>query len=291
MGFMAISVVVCTYEPDKSLLDQIESINKAMVDGVDVKISIFDDSTSNNRVLEILKNKYSSGLEIFDGPKQGSPCSNFIYSLSQLDTDWVFFSDQDDIWEVTKVEEYLKIVKEVDDRVPQIVFSDASLINERGDKICESFFKYQGLSEEVLSSDDILFKNCVQGATLCLNRAMINLINETLDGEDISCLAMHDWWIAILARYCGNWTFINKPLLRYRQHDRNVVGAKEKSNILVKFFKNPFIYYRKLNTLKCQYQLWMRVSKRVKGRSSFNRKKMNISLLSKCKLLVISLIP
>lgn len=286
------TVVLCTYQPSQTLFEQISSINKSFEStGIGFSTYISDDTHSYSPVVKELVRLDSDRIRLSSGPMLGSACYNFVSALTQTQSEWVFLSDQDDIWEVNKVDEYLKIIKKLDNDIPQIIFSDASLIDDTGRIICESFFKYQGLSEEVLNSDDILFKNCVQGATLCMNREMINLINETLDGEDSSSLAMHDWWIAILARYCGNWTFINKPLLRYRQHDRNVVGAIKESNVLVKFLKNPFIYYRKLKTLKCQYQLWLRVSERLKERSSFNCRKMNISFLSKCKLLVIRLIP
>ena len=46
---------------------------------------------------------------------------------------------------------------------------------------------------------------------------------------------MHDWWIALLAKYNGDCAFINQPLLLYRQHDDNLVGVKEKKVILIFF--------------------------------------------------------
>ncbi|MCW1889675.1 hypothetical protein OK016_10345 [Vibrio chagasii] len=40
-------------------------------------------------------------------------------------------------------------VKQIPD-LPQIIFSDASLIDEAGEVIDDGFFRYQGLSDKVL---------------------------------------------------------------------------------------------------------------------------------------------
>lgn len=38
---------------------------------------------------------------------------------------------------------------------------------------------------------------------------------------------MHDWYIGLLASCYGQIDFIDKPMILYRQHDNNQVGAKE----------------------------------------------------------------
>jgi hypothetical protein len=38
----------------------------------------------------------------------------------------------------------------------------------------------------------------------------------------------HDWWLAIHASLLGGIKYLERPLVRYRQHARNVVGAKRK---------------------------------------------------------------
>lgn len=280
-----ISVLMCTYNPQEEINEQIRSIYHCCNSDLKIKISIFDDSNSNENAYTSIKNIQDFDIEIFQGCKKGSACSNFIYALNNIDSDWVFLSDQDDIWEKCKIEEYLNVASKIDNKIPQIIFSDASLINSTGELISSSFYQYQGISLKVMENDDIIFQNCVQGATLFLNRKMINLIKESVNGEDINCIAMHDWWIAILARYYGNWTYIDKPLIKYRQHERNVVGAQKKSNLFIKLIKNPLIYYSRLKSIKKQYQLWLKVSKKIKPISNFNYKKMKISLLSKCKLI------
>ena len=68
-------------------------------------------------------------------------------------------------------------------------------------------------------------KNCVQGAACMINRALRNLALDSLSYIQLSELYMHDWWLALLARYYGETQFIDKPLLDYRQHCQNQVGV------------------------------------------------------------------
>jgi hypothetical protein len=39
---------------------------------------------------------------------------------------------------------------------------------------------------------------------------------------------MHDWWFAIIAAAFGTITFLDRPLVSYRQHANNAIGAGAK---------------------------------------------------------------
>jgi hypothetical protein len=38
---------------------------------------------------------------------------------------------------------------------------------------------------------------------------------------------MHDWWLALTAAAFGKLVFLDQPLIHYRQHQNNTIGAKE----------------------------------------------------------------
>jgi hypothetical protein len=38
---------------------------------------------------------------------------------------------------------------------------------------------------------------------------------------------MHDWWLAMTAAAFGQIVFLDQPLIHYRQHQNNTIGAKE----------------------------------------------------------------
>jgi glycosyltransferase involved in cell wall biosynthesis len=282
---MKTSVIICAYNSGIYLDSQLESILKQTELPPSLCLVISDDSDDAEYLCSkttYITNSYNVGVRIVKGPQLGSACSNFLSAISLSDLgDWVFLSDQDDVWECDKFEKYLAVIEKLDSNTPQLIFSDASLIDPNGIRIHPSFYKYQGLDRSILGNDDILFKNCVQGATICINKKMINLIKESLEGEDTSKVLMHDWWIAILARYCGNWTFINEPLLCYRQHGNNIIGAKKQVNLIWSIIKSPNKYVRKLKNLKFQLELWNKVSDKLDSKCSYNKKHLSLSTYSR----------
>ncbi|MBE2899210.1 hypothetical protein HPC37_10665 [Pasteurellaceae bacterium 20609_3] len=59
---------------------------------------------------------------------------------------------------------------------------------------------------------------------------MLELILESLKFVEIDNLYMHDWWIALLAKYYGEAIFIPEPTLLYRQHANNQIGIYHKKS-------------------------------------------------------------
>lgn len=288
---MNISIILCTYNSDTYLDQQLKSFTTQNESADSIELIVSDDSSSQDNVyarVDSLDKLEAFSTRVVSGPKTGSACQNFLSALKlDCEGDWVFLSDQDDIWPDNKLSKYCSVMSKLDNSIPQVIFSDASLIDENGVEVHKSFYRYENLNVSILRTDDILFENCVQGATICLNREMLNLIRESLDGEDISSILMHDWWIAILVRYYGNWTYIDEALLMYRQHENNAVGARGYSHILVKFIRSPKDSLCKLLALKKQLNLWTKVSKKLRGRSSYHSVKMSLNNLSLLKLVLI----
>ncbi|QPB43158.1 glycosyltransferase [Rodentibacter haemolyticus] len=245
MNEFSYDVVLCTYNGRGCITKQLESILNNHYLPSEIIIS---DDKSDDDTLEIVKHiflGYSfTNFKILQGNGKGTKY-NFLSALKYSRADYTFFSDQDDIWLPNKIEEFSKyfFISEI----PNLIFSDCQVIDEKENIISHSFFEYQGLTEKCFDDDSIIFKNCVQGASSCINKPMRELILRSLEKVDIANLYMHDSWIALLAKYYGKAIFIPKPLLAYRQHN-NQVGAfnkKEKIFIYLKNFKR-FLYNFKL---------------------------------------------
>lgn len=60
---------------------------------------------------------------------------------------------------------------------------------------------------------------------------------------------MHDWWISLVASAFGKRAYIPQPLLDYRQHETNTIGAKpvreRRLNDVLKAIKStqPYEHY------------------------------------------------
>ena len=74
-----------------------------------------------------------------------------------------------------------------------------------------------------------------------VNRVLLNLALPVPQG-----VLMHDWWLALLASSIGRISFIDQPLVRYRQHNGNVLGAESYLNRLKKFACTPARWRRQV---------------------------------------------
>lgn len=277
---MNIVVLIGTYQCNQYFDIQLKSILDSDKEGLITSIVISDDSYDDS--INIYLDKYDDGrIKLISGPKKNSAKINYLKTVDNLDFDWVFFSDQDDIWCADKFKCFFDFITNLKEpEQPHIIFSDASLVDENDTMLASSFFKYAGLSQDILLSDDILFSNCVQGASLCMNKSMALILRKTLsDPRAYKDIAMHDWWIAILARYTGHVHFIDKSLLCYRQHSANLVGAKKKG--IVNFLRHFNLYRSNLILTRRQYLFWCYISDLLDFK--FNKNNLNLSLKSKIK--------
>jgi len=143
----------------------------------------------------------------------------------QVSSEYFAFSDQDDIWCPEKLSSQLELMCQAEvtcQENPILVHSDLEVVTASLGSISPSLMKYQGIGHQ--TSDPLkvlLVQNFVTGCTVMINRKLLE-IALPVPKEAL----MHDWWIALCATAFGQIRFINKPLVRYRQHGNNAVGAK-----------------------------------------------------------------
>jgi len=93
---------------------------------------------------------------------------------------YVFFSDQDDVWVSNKITDQLTYLKEMESRhgqkTPILVCSGLEVVSEQLERIHPSFMGYQGLTHE--SRDPLrvlLTQNFVTGCATAINRPLPEL--------------------------------------------------------------------------------------------------------------------
>ncbi|WIG81905.1 glycosyltransferase family 2 protein [Photobacterium damselae] len=247
---MDYDVVLCSYNGELYIEEQIKSI---LCQTIKPKNIIVSDDGSTDRTLSIVNeiiNKYidcNVNISLLEGPKEGL-INNFFNVLRFTSSKFVFFSDQDDIWVNDKVSIYFNELINNREWVnkPLLLFSDAYLlINDKVSK--KTFFETESLTSDVMLDHSIYYKNCVQGASMMVNRELIQLCLESLKYTDRSKILMHDWWFALLTNSYGHYLFINKPLIFYRQHDGNTIGTKSRFRRYLNYILNVKVY---INTTK-----------------------------------------
>ena len=151
---------------------------------------------------------------------------NFWSLLRQSDGELIALCDQDDEWDSCRLSRCREALDQAEARygadTPLLVHSDCRLIDGDGAPLAESFFRRQGWDPAATALSRLLVQNNVTGCTLMMNAPLRRL---ALQHGDPAKMYMHDWFLALTAAAFGQIVFIPDPLVRYRQHGRNVMGA------------------------------------------------------------------
>lgn len=243
---MKISVALCTYNGEKYIEEQLRSIINQTIKPDE--IILCDDISKDNTIniaREVLEesdvNYYIKVNENNLGVTQ-----NFQRAIELTKGDIIFLCDQDDIWVKNKIEIILK--EFVADPAVVMIFTDAELINDRKENLKMSLWETLNFSKECLEEKtfiNILLNRCVvTGATMAFRRHLFEKLKPFPD-----CW-LHDGWLAINSSCYGTVKAINQPLIKYRQHEHNVIGASKLS--LTGKVKQYLINIKKLEDIRSQ---------------------------------------
>ncbi len=219
-----ISVALCSYNGEKYIEEQIESI---LAQTVPVDEIIVCDDRSKDRTIEVVnrKKRENTGkaeIRLYVNETSLGVTKNFEKALSLSRGDIIFLSDQDDVWIGNKVQSILDIFNK--DKDCQLVFTDAYLVDASGKDLGKSLWELTHPPvKDNYNIRDFLGLRFVTGATVALRK-------EVLDhAMPIPECWIHDAWLAMNASVYGDVKSIDKKLIMYRQHEKNVIGAKKRS--------------------------------------------------------------
>lgn len=237
-----VAICMATYNGELYIEDQVDSIINQSYDNI--ILFVRDDGSKDETpvLLKKLHNEHPNKIIIIDDPELKGGCSksNFASIVSWVSHNYSFnyymFSDQDDIWLETKVEETLKCMKENEKEEAILVHTDLKVVDADLNLLGESFFDYRALNPDIADLNHLLVQNNITGCTMMWNRKLNTVLNLMLEN-----IAMHDWWMALVACCFGKIVCLNKPTILYRQHSNNVIGATKVNTPL-------FVLQRLFNT-------------------------------------------
>lgn len=227
-----ITIIMAVYNGQEYIREQLESLKDQTY--TEWRLVIRDDRSSD-KTAELVK-KFSDEVEqevIFkvNEKPSGSAKNNFALLINDAkESDYVMFCDQDDIWKKDKIEITFNKMKQAEERYgrdfPLLVHGDVEVIDENGNINADSMFEMSHINADS-KLPQILIQNHVTGCTMMCNKKLIAGISEYASSEYI---IMHDYLAALYASVFGKIEVIKKPLLSYRQHSGNSVGAKNNNN-------------------------------------------------------------
>ena len=122
-----VDVLVATYNGEKYLREQLDSIIKQTYKNIRILIS---DDCSKDRTQEILQEyeKKDDRIKIFLHDRNLGSNKNFEFLLRQVESKFYMLSDQDDVWLPEKIEKTIQKQKETG---ADLVFGDLEVVNEK----------------------------------------------------------------------------------------------------------------------------------------------------------------
>ena len=198
-----ISVCIATYNGEKYIKEQLLSILPQL--GKKDEVIISDDHSTDN-TLDIVKGLNDNRIKIVINNREKGYTSNFENALSYAIGDYIFLSDQDDIWMSNKVDYCIAELKEYD-----LVVSDAILINSKGEKIDDSFFYKRNVYYTWLGN---IFKFGFLG---CCMAFKMNVLKKALPFPKKHLYCTHDNWIFLVAQSFYKVKISHEKLIRYRR--------------------------------------------------------------------------
>ncbi len=140
-----------------------------------------------------------------------------LLRAASRDNDAVCFCDQDDIWLPHKLAQGVSALGKIAPVVPALYCARQELVDETLRRI--------GLSpavRHVWGFPAALAQNIATGCTVVLNGEAAGLVA----ASRAPAAAFHDWWCYLVVSAAGGEVrFDAEPVVRYRQHGENAVGA------------------------------------------------------------------
>jgi glycosyltransferase involved in cell wall biosynthesis len=228
---MTISVALCTYNGERYIRHQLDSILHQTIKPDEIVICDDVSSDSTMQILEEYKQNHPDIFRIHRNEVNLKSNKNFQKSVSLCTGDYIFCADHDDVWKTDKVEKILAVFKA--DASLEGVFSNAELIDGNGNvyentSLWDQISFNEALYPKPVNLFEIINRkgNIVTGATLCIKKEVKDFIFPFPDSKDI----YHDEWIALLLAYRKTLAYTTEKLIQYRIHSGQQVGAEMNRN-------------------------------------------------------------
>ncbi len=221
---LSISVVMATYNGSRFVEKQLESIRGQTL--LPDEVLIGDDGSVDGTQELVRQFAKRSGLNVrlYENTTRLGASQNFAVMAGRAVGDIIVFSDQDDVWMPKKLERMSNAFSA--DPEVGYVFSDAEVVDEHDNPLGYRLWKslFFGSEEQSMMRTGhglkvLLKRNVVTGATMAVRGRFKDRF------LPIPGSWMHDGWIALILSTVSRGYAISEPLVAYRSHGHQQIGA------------------------------------------------------------------
>lgn len=225
------SVTVCTYNGAAHIAEQLDSLLAQSC--LPEQIIIADDASTDGTatlVENFVRRAQALGIavEYFRHPVNVGFVANFSHALRRASGEVVFLCDQDDVWHLDKLATMLAAFEKRPELT--LLHADARLVGDNLVDLGASLFQALQLTRGELdlihagrAFDVLIRRSAATGATLALRRELIEVALPVPEGW------IHDEWLAMIASIVGVVDVLERPVIDYRQHGGNQIGARPRT--------------------------------------------------------------
>lgn len=217
---------MATYNGEKYIREQVLSILNQL--GQDDELIVSDDG-SKDKTLQVLEEFNDPRIKIINGPRRGLTY-NFENAIKNAVGDFIFLTDQDDVWEPKKVERMVAALQTVD-----LVVCDAWICDENAASTGKSLYDICKPHKGFWLT---LYHTTYIGCCTAFSRKILKKLLPFPPH-----IVMHDYWIGQIADLYYKTTFIPDKLLRYRRHGDNTSALTTGKSPLSLFQKLAYRYW------------------------------------------------
>ena len=223
-----ISVCIATYNGEKYIKEQINSILEQLT--YEDEIIIFDDNSSDSTV-KILDSFNDRRIQIYLKSNKRGEVSSFSQAISKAANEIIFLSDQDDIW---KQEKIIKTIEYFKDSQVGLVTSNFDWIDKNGDKID---IYYDGVLEQNSKKyfnnvlDIFIGKTNYFGCAMAFRSELKKIIVPIPNFVE-----SHDLWIALISNITRTNLHVDKRFFLKRNHSDNATSTISSRPIYKKLY-------------------------------------------------------
>lgn len=253
MSNKLVSILVPVYNGRKYLQDFLDSILSQTYRPLQVLIA--DDCSTDDSFFICQQWKKRIDEEritvfCYKNEKNMGLSANISQLAAQAKGKFIFFADQDDVWEKNKIEKQVEYLNKHPKCI--ICLCDRSITDERLRIVRESNYRDMGYSISIMNFEEVIKHQSAYAAnTMAIRNNNYNIFNIPTE------VVQHDTFVAVMASRYGTIDFLYESLVLYRIHENNLSG-----NYRGQFSKNIF---------RC-FLDYYKIAKRIKKRNEIDGK-------------------